>query len=73
MSAGHNVNDAWVSARMLADIGVRRADVFGAAVGAASLGRSAASLEGARTDAEVYALPRRRAATTVSSDLSAAA
>lgn len=62
-----------LSDRMLADIGVRRADVFGATVGAVSLAGSAASAEGMRTDAEVYALPRRRAATAVSSDLSAAA
>ena len=62
-----------LSNRMLADIGVRRADVYGAMVGAMPLVRSVARLEGAHPDAAIYALPRPRAPKVAANDLSAAA
>jgi uncharacterized protein YjiS (DUF1127 family) len=62
-----------LSDRMLADIGVHRADVFGAAVGAVPLARTAAPLGEAPADAKVCQLPRRRALTVVPNELSAAA
>ena len=62
-----------LSDRMLADIGVHRADVFGAAVGAVPLARTVAPLEGVLADAKVCQLPRRRALTVVPNELSAAA
>ena len=62
-----------LSDRMLADIGMHRADVFGAAVGAVPLARTAALLEGAPADAKVRQLPRRLALTVVPNELSVAA
>ena len=63
-----------LSDRTLADIGVRRADVYGAVVGAVPLARSAAPLEGALpADTKVHQLPRRRMLTVVANDPSAAA
>lgn len=62
-----------LSDRMLADIGVHRADVLGAAVGAVPLARTVAPLEGAPAGAKVCQLPRCRALTVVPNELSAAA
>jgi uncharacterized protein YjiS (DUF1127 family) len=62
-----------LSDRMLADIGVRRADVVGAAAGAVPLARTAAPLEAAPADANVCRLRRRPALTVVPNEFSAAA
>ena len=60
-----------VSDRVLADIGVRRADVYGAMIGVAPLRRAVAP-EGS-PEAEIYELPRRPPLTVVANDLGAAA
>jgi uncharacterized protein YjiS (DUF1127 family) len=56
----------------LADIGVRRADVHGAMLGAAPLRQSATALEPA-PDSAICQLPQRPRLTVVSNDLDAAA
>jgi uncharacterized protein YjiS (DUF1127 family) len=61
-----------MSDRMLADIGVRRADVVGALVGAMPL-RGAPGAAEPPCDARICALPRRPALTLVADDLDAAA
>jgi uncharacterized protein YjiS (DUF1127 family) len=61
-----------LSDRALADIGVRRADVVGALVGAMPL-RGAPSAAEPPCDARICALPRRPALTLVADDLDAAA
>jgi uncharacterized protein YjiS (DUF1127 family) len=62
-----------LSDRALADIGVRRADVVGALVGAMPLRQSAAIAAQSPRDAELYELPRRPTLTVVTTDLGAAA
>jgi uncharacterized protein YjiS (DUF1127 family) len=62
-----------LSDRALADIGVRRADVVGALVGAKPLRHSATPAAKSQRDAQVYELPRRPTLTVVTNDLGAAA
>ena len=62
-----------LSDRVLADIGVRRPDVVGAAVGAMPLRRAAAGAAAAPRDAQICGLPRRPTLTVVANDLDAAA
>jgi uncharacterized protein YjiS (DUF1127 family) len=64
-----------MSDRALADIGVRRAHVYGALVGAMPLGRDAATPEVARPDAAIHEFhkrPRRPTLTVVANDRAAA-
>ena len=64
-----------MSDRALADIGVRRAHVHGALVGAMPLGRDAATPEVSRPDAAIHELherPRRPTLTVVANDRAAA-
>lgn len=49
-----------LSDRALADIGVRRADVSGALIGAVPLGRAVAAPEESVPDVALYELPRPR-------------
>jgi uncharacterized protein YjiS (DUF1127 family) len=62
-----------LSDRALADIGVRRADVVGAAIGAMPLRQSAATAAPSPRDAQLYEPPRRPTLTVVTNDLGAAA
>lgn len=62
-----------VSDRVLADIGVRRIDVYGAMAGVVPLRRTAATAEEAPPDAAVCELPPRPRLAVVANDLSAAA
>jgi len=64
-----------LSDRALADIGVRRAHVHGALVGAMPLGRTTATPEVSRPDAAIHELherPRRPTLTVVANDRAAA-
>jgi uncharacterized protein YjiS (DUF1127 family) len=62
-----------LSDRTLADIGLRRADVYGALVDAVPLGQGAAMSQTSPCDAQICELSRRRALTVVANDLRAAA
>jgi uncharacterized protein YjiS (DUF1127 family) len=62
-----------LSDRALADIGVRRADVYGALIGAMPLTQAAVTPDGAPSDATIRRLPRRPPLKIVPNDLSAAA
>jgi uncharacterized protein YjiS (DUF1127 family) len=62
-----------LSDRALADIGVRRADVVGALVGAMPLRRTAATAAESPHHAQIYELARRPPLTVVADDLGAAA
>ena len=62
-----------MSDRALADIGVRRADVHAAVVGAMPLGRQVATPEVSPPDATIHELPRRPVLTVITNDLDAAA
>ena len=62
-----------LSDRALADIGIRRAHVCGALVGAMPLGQSATTSSASPADAQIWGLPRHPAPTAVATDLSAAA
>jgi uncharacterized protein YjiS (DUF1127 family) len=62
-----------MSDRALADIGVRRADVYGALIGAMPLSQAAATPDGSPSDATIRQLPLRPTLTVVPNDLSAAA
>ena len=48
-----------MSDRALADIGVRRADVYGALIGAMPLAQGTATADGSRSDATIRQLPLR--------------
>jgi uncharacterized protein YjiS (DUF1127 family) len=61
-----------MSDRALADIGVRRADVYGALIGAVPLAQ-AATPDGSPAGATIRRLPRRPTLRVVPNDLSAAA
>jgi uncharacterized protein YjiS (DUF1127 family) len=62
-----------LSDRALADIGVRRADIVGALVGAMPLRRTAATPAKSPDHAQIYELPWRPTPTVVANDLGAAA
>jgi uncharacterized protein YjiS (DUF1127 family) len=62
-----------LSDRALADIGVRRADVAGALVGALPLRRTAATAVATPRHAQICELSRRRPLAVVANDLGAAA
>jgi uncharacterized protein YjiS (DUF1127 family) len=62
-----------LSDRALADIGVRRAEVVGALVGAIPLRQSAATAADSPRNAQLYELPWRPTLTVVANDLGAAA
>ena len=62
-----------MSDRALADIGVRRADVYGALIGAMPLTQAAATPDESPSGATIRQLPRRPTLRVVPNDLSAAA
>ena len=62
-----------MSDRALADIGVRRADVYGALIGAMPLTQAAVTPDGSPSGATIRQLPRRPTLRVVPNDLSAAA
>ncbi|MGH6947166.1 MAG: hypothetical protein ACREDZ_07535 [Kiloniellales bacterium] len=62
-----------MSDRALADIGVRRADVYGALIGAVPLAQAAVAPDDAPSGATIRRLPPRPTLTIVPNDLDAAA